>query len=106
MHNRLMQQVGLLLETSPPLSRNQNFGLFAGREGQRVYRLYKLYLSLLSELEKAAHRPGVTVRAGQSPQGLELELVNPSLAYQRRCLIPPELSSHFEKALIRLGLTE
>jgi hypothetical protein len=104
MPESLLHQVNRLLETKPPVSRNRDFKIFDHGEGKRLFKLYRLYLSILRELEDAAYTPGMRVSSGRTPEGLELVLSNPGLAYSRHCLIPTEISHHFEKALKRLGV--
>ncbi|MCB2191549.1 MAG: hypothetical protein KQI62_08290 [Deltaproteobacteria bacterium] len=92
------QVLALLKDPSPP-SRNRNFSRFAGRRGGRVHRLYRLYHSLAQEAGRLAARPGASARLRRERGALWLELKDPELAYQRRCLLPPELSGYFSDRL-------
>ncbi len=103
MPDATMIKVSALLKKRNADSRNLNFNAYASPEGQKVYRLYRLYLSLLSEIEAAADRPEMTVKASIQKSGLMLELTDPKVAYYRRCMVPPELTPLFQNTLKNLG---
>ena len=106
MSREILASVLELLQAQDPPSRNQHFQHFEGGRGERVRRLFRLYRSLGAELEQAAGGAEVRVRARHRPQGLELTLENPKVAYRRICLVPPELAPYFRGLLARLGLEE
>ena len=103
MPDPIMARVSALLSKREANSRNRNFNAYASQEGQQVFRLYRLYLSLLSEIEQAAGRPEMVVKASSHTGGLMLELTDPKVAYCRRTLVPPELSALFKNTLKSLG---
>lgn len=95
----VFEQVLALLTSPAPPSRNRHFALFAGQGGNRVHRMYRLYRSLAQEAVRLAARPGASARLRREEGGLWLELKDPGMAYQRRCLLPPELSGYFLERL-------
>lgn len=95
----VFEQVLALLNHPAPPSRNRHFAAYAGQGGERVHRLYRLYRSLAQETSRLAARPGASARLRQGRRGLWLELTDPGLAYQRRCLLPPELGAYFRRRL-------
>ena len=106
MNREILASVLELLQAPEPVSRNQQFQRFEGRRGERVHRLYRLYRSLGAELEQAAGRGEMRVRACRRPGGLELTVENPKVSYRRICLVPPELDPYFREILSRLGLEQ
>ncbi len=104
MSQEILGSVLELLRAEDPASRNRHFQQFEGRRGERVHRLFRLYRSLGVELEQAARRRDMRVRARRRPAGLELTVENPKVAYRRTCLVPPELDPYFRDILARLGL--
>ncbi len=104
MSGDILDSVLELLQAEDPASRNQHFQKFEGRRGERVHRLFRLYRSLGNEMEQAAGRSGMRVRARRHQAGLELTVENPKVAYRRTCLVPPELAPYFRDILDRLGL--
>jgi len=94
-----LAEVAELLTSPEPPSRNRHFARFAGRRGGRVFRLYRLYRSLAREAAALAARPGATAELVRERGGLWLKLSDPSLAYSRRSLVPPELAGFFRARL-------
>ncbi len=94
-----LAEVADLLASPEPPSRNRHFARFAGRRGGRVFRLYRLYRSLAREAAALAARPGAEAKLVRERGGLWLKLSDPSLAYSRRSLVPPELAGFFRQCL-------
>jgi hypothetical protein len=100
----IMARVLVMLKSEEAPSRNGAFQDFAGPQGQRVFKLFRIYQALVEEMTEAVRRPHMAVNARRRQGALELEVVNPKVAYRRLCPIPTELTAFFVERLRELGV--